>query len=293
MPKFTDEQLAQFPVWLQKLAKATPEALAAAGYTDEDLDAASKAYHLDRDYTQKSQKASELDKLMARYPGADVEQIQQVYDFYAGNRDEIVNFWRNRDRVRQFLSAPQPSADPTPRPEGARRSYRDFEPNDLFETARLREFAQSLEESAFTRADQARAKWYDEQVAPNWDRRAAGYFEAMLNLVEIARDPDLHAIPIRDVIKESAARGNTNPEKFRDIAKEMLDARKAAEAAGYQKGIADAQKNAPTPEPSAPMGGAPTFAWKRPAAEARPKDEGALRQAIITQLEQKHGRLPL
>ena len=141
--KFTDEQIKEFPAWLQKLVKMSPAGREAAGYTDEDIEQAAKAFHLDKDYTQKSQKAAALEKVQAQYPELSLEDAAKVWDWWQKNGQQVTEFWPHRDRVKEILARPAPEPRTTNgREDGngtrTRRSWREAEAADLYETSRLR-----------------------------------------------------------------------------------------------------------------------------------------------------------
>src|SRR2546422_8497887 len=93
---FTDEQIKAFPAWLQKLVKMSPAAREAAGYSDEDIEQAARAFHLDKDYTQKSQKAAALEKIQEQYPDLSLEDAAKVWSWWQKRSEEHTSELQSR-----------------------------------------------------------------------------------------------------------------------------------------------------------------------------------------------------
>ena len=304
---FTAEQIAAFPPWLQKLVKLSPEARTAAGYTDEDLEQAAKAFHLDKDYTQTKQKYAALGAFLEANPDANV---QEAWDELSRWRE-----WGKKDWPefkRQFADLQTKAAVPPANPNGdqspngaqpgKRRSWRQAESSELYETARLREIFEDIEASASDRAVKAiKDDWYTKEEVPRLDKMAAGYLSTVVDLVDFAqqeaikaaRDPNYTPMPISEVLKEAAARGEKD---FRKVAGAVLDERgkvkKTGYDEGYQRGIEEGKKAAGE-GPSGPIGsGQP--AWKPAPTDQKPKSREERAQAVVATVEKKHGvKLPL
>lgn len=293
---FTEEQIKAFPVWLQKLVKLAPEQRTALGYSDEDLEQATKAYHLDKDYTQKSQKAAVLEKIQEQYPDINLEDAGKVYAWWQTHGEEVQQLWPNRARLREILA--RPAADTRENGNGdrpKRRSWRDAEATDLYETARLRETFEDLETSAAEAGEKRMRAWYDKEEVPRLDGVAAGYLQTAVNLIELGRDPRFAALKLADILKSGAASGERDLIKVATgLLTTTAETRKGGYDEGYQKGIEEGKKAAPAAEgPSGPIGGAsPT--WRPTPASQQPKTRDERANAVIGAVEKKHGvKLPL
>lgn len=299
---FTDEQIKAFPPWLQKLVKLSPAGREAAGYTDEDIDQAAKAYHLDKDYTQTKQKYAAVAKFIEANPDANVEQAW----------DELTTWreWGKKDWPefkRQFADLQTKAAAPAAvgnngNPGGTKRRWRDAESADLYETAKLREVFEDLETSAVTQANTARDTWYKDTIAPNWDKQATGYLSTVVDLVDFvqqetlkaARDPNYTPLPISEVLKEAAARGEKDFKKVaKAVGEERGTVRSAAFEEGRLKGVEEGKKAGGGEGPSGPIGGSQP-PWKPAPADAKPKTRDERATAVIQTVEKKYGqKLPL
>lgn len=304
---FTDEQIKAFPSWLQKLVKMTPAAREASGYTDEDIEQAGKAYHLDKDYTTKSQKVAALEKIQEQYPDLSLDDAAKVWDWWQKYGQEVTEVWPHRTKIKEILARPAEAAPATGngnRTTGTKRRWQDTEATDLYETARLREVFEDLETSASERAvKQVKDEWYEKEEKPRLDRVAAGYLSTVVDLVDFvqqetlraARDPAYTPIPISEVLKEATARGERD---FRKVAKLVTDERgtvkKSGFDEGYQKGIEDQKKaGGDHSGPSGPLGAAQP-PWKPAPQATTPKTREDRAAAVITTVEKKYGqKLPL
>jgi hypothetical protein len=288
---YTDEQIASFPPWLQKIARMKPEAREAAGYTDEDIDQAAKAHHLDRDYTQAKQKLSTYEKHLG---DADPEEVGKLRQWWDQHGQEVNEVWAHRDRLRQ----PERPVEPARPANGTRRSWRETEAADLYETARLRETFEDLREDTISAAaERVRKDWYEKEEMPRLDSVAAGFFSRALDIMDAVRDPALADIGPYDLIKEAAAQG-LKPSadgrmNFRKLGVDMLERRKAERQAaadeGYKRGLEEGKKAAPPSDgPSGPVG-APQPTWRPAPGDQRPKTREELRGRVMTDLEKKYG----
>lgn len=290
----TQEQINALPVWLQKLVKASPEQRTALGYSDEDLEQATKAYHLDKDYTQKSQKAALIEKIQEQYPDINLEDAGKVYAWWREHGEEVQQIWPNRARLREIIARPAP--EPRENGNGARRKWRETEATDLYETARLREVFEDLQND--TRESTLKAlkeDWYQKEEVPRLDGVAAGYLQTAMNMIELGRDPRFSGLKLSEILKSAAASGERDLVK---VATGLLttteETRKGGYDEGYQKGIEEGKKAAPPAEgPSGPIGGAsPT--WRPTPADQKPKTRDERANAVIGAVEKKHGvKLPL
>src|SRR2546422_4156048 len=233
---FTDEQIKAFPAWLQKLVKMSPAAREAAGYSDEDIEQAARAFHLDKDYTQKSQKAAALEKIQEQYPDLSLEDAAKVWSWWQKNGDEVTTMWPHRSRIKEVVERPAPTPRADDRSNGAplKRRWRDAEAADLYETARLREVFEDLESSSADLAvKRIREDWYQKEEIPRLDRVAGGYLDTAVAPIEFGRDPAHAALSISDVLKQAAAEGERD---FRKVAKKMLESAGTVKKAGYDEG---------------------------------------------------------
>lgn len=303
---FTDEQIKAFPPWLQKLVKLSPEGRTAAGYTDEDIDQAAKAYHLDKDYTQTKQKFAGIAKFVEANPDANVEEAwAELNTWREWGKKDWPEFKRQfSDLQTRAAAAAAPGDGGVANPGGTKRRWRDAEAADLYETARLREVFEDLETSASDRAVKAiKEDWYQKEEVPRLDKLAGGYLSTVVDLVTFvqqetlraARDATYTPVPISDVLKEAAARGERD---FSKVAKALGDergtVRKTGYDEGYQKGIEEGKKaGGPGEGPSGPMGAAQP-PWKPAPADQKPKTREDRAAAVIQTVEKKHGtKLPL
>ena len=302
---FTDEQIKAFPAWLQKLVKLSPQAREAAGYTDEDLEQAAKAYHLDKDYTQTKQRFAGITKFLEANPDANVEEAwEELNRWRAWGQKDWPEFKRQFSDLQTKAAAPAATNGDGNRATTTKRRWRDAEAADLYETARLREVFEDLENGAVERAVKAvREDWYQKEEVPRLDKMAGGYLQTVVDLVDFAqqeaikaaRDPNYNPLPISDILKEAAARGEKD---FRKVATavgtERGTLKKTGFDEGYAKGIEEGKKAAASPEgPSGPMGGGQP-AWRPAPSDQKPKTREERAQAVIATVEKKHGqRLPL
>lgn len=281
---YTDEQIAAFPAWLQTILKATPESRAAAGITDEYLDSAVKAYHLDKDYTQKSQRLAEYEK----YKDVPLDKASELYAWWQKNGSEATRRWELAERA---AAQPEPEA----RPAG-KKKWRDAEAADLYETASLRALFEDLHTDAGNSAYQRWQDEYKKTEVPRLDQVANGMASTVIDLLDFAvedaiaatKDPKHQRLSPHEVLKQGAARGERD---FRKVAsamrQERLDAAKPLEEDAFQRGLEEGRKAADGP--SGPLGGARP-GWRPDTTEPAPKSRDALFQRVVSAVEQKSGR---
>lgn len=302
---FTEEQINAFPSWLKKLVKLSPQGREAAGYTDEDLEQAAKAYHLDKDYTQKSQRVAAVAKFLDANPDANVEEAwDELSRWRQWGQKDWPEFKRQYNDLKEKGGASvATSGNGNGTPGGSKRRWRDAEAADLYETTRLREVFEDLETSASDRGVKAVKDWYQGEEVPRLDKVAGGYLDTVVDLLDfvqqenlrLRQDPSYTPMPIRDVLKEAAARGEKD---FRKIAKAVHEERGAVKQTGYDegytKGVEEGKKAAPSAEgPSGPVGGGQP-PWRPAPADQKPKTRHERAEAVIATVEKKYGqKLPL
>lgn len=281
----------QISKWLATLEALTPEQLAAAGLTAEDVAAAKKEHLLERDYTQKSQRVASLTKIQEKYPQFTPEQQDQLIAWYTANPDEIKRLWDNRDRLVERQPEPERKLA-----SGERRKWREAEAGDLYETARLREIFEDLQQDT---TETTLKRWKDEyqkSEIPRLDGVANGLASTVLDWVDFAledalvasRDPKHTRLPPLDVLKAGAARGERD---FRKVAQAIRDERaealKPVEDEAYRRGLEEGAKRAEGP--SGPLGGGRP-GWRPESPEPAPKTSAELFERVVRAVEHKSGR---
>lgn len=284
MATYTDEQIAAFPAWLQTIVKATPESRAAFGITDDYVESAVKAHHLDRDYTQKSQRLAEFEK----YKDVPLDKASELYTWWQQNGTEATRRWQLAEKA-----AAEPAAESKP---AGKKKWRDVEAADLYETANLRAAFEDLHADAANTAYQRWQDDYKRNEMPRLDQVANGMASTVIDLMEFwgdeilaaGKDPKHQRLNPKELLQQAAARGERD---FRKVATALREERSAAlkpvEDDAYKRGLEEGRKL--TEGPSGPLGGARPGVWKD-TTEPAPKNREELRAHVIRSVEQKSGR---
>jgi hypothetical protein len=292
--------MADASAWFAKLEKMTPEQLAAAGLTAEDVAAAKKEHLLERDYTQKSQKVAALQQIQDANPDLNPKQVLDVYNWYRDNQGTVKDALELYNRRGELVER---KAEPQPQPAGGKRKWREFEYVDPYDAERSRNMTSALRE-AFEdvhrdASEAAYKRWEDEyksKEVPRLDKVADGMAAQVLGLMKFygedilaaARDPKHTPLDPFEVLKQGAARGESDFRKVADaLRRERQEATKPIEEDAYKRGLEEGKKFAEGP--SGPLGG-PRPGWRQDPTEPAPKTREALLQKVVSAVEQRSGR---
>lgn len=301
MAKLTDQQIADLPPYLQKLAKASPEHLATLGYTEEDVDNAVRAHHLDKDYTQAKQRLSAFEKHLGA--DADPEEVGRVNGWWRQHGEEVNELWGKRQQLREQPARQEPR--PAPNGDGKRRKYTEFEYQDAYDVERARAMTASLREAfedVRATAVEGAQRHYTEKIVPEINGMAGVYFSRALDMVDAYRQGGLEDVSPHELMNEAMAQGLKPGQdgrlNFRKLGTELQERRKAdrqpIEQSAFERGREAALKEVAAGQgPSGPSGASvPT--WRRPPEGDQPKTREQLRERVLADVEKKHGtRLPV